>query len=73
MDATWNVQTQTIEDNSISVVSIPSTDKRYYKDSENEEVSYLSDFGSLMERFRQLYSIEETYPLTTILFHFRFS
>ena len=38
------MSTQTIEDNSIAVVSIPSTDKRYFKDSENS-VSYLSDFG----------------------------
>ena len=31
------MSTQTIEDNSIAVVSIPSTDKRYFKNSENEE------------------------------------
>ena len=31
------MSTQTIDDNSIAVVSIPSTDKRYFKDSESEE------------------------------------
>jgi hypothetical protein len=31
----------------------------------------LSDFGYLMVRLKQLYNIEETYPLTMTPFHFK--
>ena len=54
---TWEphgMSTQTIEDNSIAVVSVPSSDKKYFKDSENEECFLFERFWIVLNRFGPL-------------------
>ena len=64
------MSTQTIEDNSISVVSIPSTDKRYYKDSENEECFLFERFWIFDGKIKTIVQYRRNLPTNYDTFSF---
>ena len=64
------MSTQTIEDNSISVVSIPSTDKRYYKDSENEECFMFERFWIVDGKIKTIVQYRRNFPTNYDTFSF---
>ena len=64
------MSTQTIEDNSISVVSIPSTDKRYYKDSENEECFLFERFWIVDGKIQTIVQYRRNFPTNYDTFSF---
>jgi hypothetical protein len=64
------MSTQTIEDNSISVVSIPSTDKRYYKDSEKEECFLFERFWIVDGKIKTIVQYRRNLPTNYDTFSF---
>tara|TARA_B100002019_G_scaffold179763_1_gene155228 strand:- start:131 stop:643 length:513 start_codon:yes stop_codon:yes gene_type:complete len=56
------MSTQTIEDNSIAVVSIPSTDKRYFKDSESEECFLFERFWIVDGKIKTIVQYRRNLP-----------
>jgi len=64
------MSTQTIEDNSIAVVSIPSTDKRYYKDSENEECFIFERFWIVDGKIKTIVQYRRNFPTNYDTFSF---
>ena len=64
------MSTQTIEDNSISVVSIPSTDKRYYKDIESEECFLFERFWIVDGKIKTIVQYRRNLPTNYDTFSF---
>jgi hypothetical protein len=64
------MSTQTIEDNSISVVSIPSTDKRYYKNSEKEECFLFERFWIVDGKIKTIVQYRRNLPTNYDTFSF---
>ena len=64
------MSTQTIEDNSIAVVSIPSTDKRYFKDSENEECFLFERFWIIDGKIKTTIQYRRNFPTNYDTFSF---
>ncbi len=64
------ISTQTIEDNSISVVSVPSTDKRYYKESENEECFLFERFWIVEGKIKTIVQYRRNLPTNYDTFSF---
>jgi hypothetical protein len=64
------MSTQTIEDNSISVVSIPSTDKRYFKDSEKEECFLFERFWIVDGKIKTIVQYRRNLPTNYDTFSF---
>jgi len=64
------MSTQTIEDNSIAVVSIPSTDKRYFKYSENEECFLFERFWIVDGKIQTIVQYRRNFPTNYDTFSF---
>jgi hypothetical protein len=64
------MSTQTIEDSSIAVVSIPSTDKRYFKDSENEECFLFERFWIVDGKIKTIVQYRRNLPTNYDTFSF---
>ena len=64
------MSTQTIEDNSIAVVSIPSTDKRYFKDLENEECFLFERFWIVDGKIKTIVQYRRNFPTNYDIFSF---
>jgi len=64
------MSTQTIEDNSIAVVSIPSTDNRYFKDSENEEYFLFERFWIVDGKIKTIVQYKRNLPTNYDTFSF---
>ena len=64
------MSTQTIEDNSIAVVSIPSTDKRYFKDLENEECFLFERFWIVDGKIQTIVQYRRNFPTNYDTFSF---
>jgi len=64
------MSTQTIEDNSIAVVSIPSTDKRYFKNSETEECFLFERFWIVDGKIKTIVQYRRNLPTNYDTFSF---
>ena len=64
------MSTQTIEDNSIAVVSIPSTDKRYFKNSEMEECFLFERFWIVDGKIKTIVQYRRNLPTNYDTFSF---
>ena len=64
------MSTQTIEDNSIAVVSIPSSDKRYFKDSESEECFLFERFWIVDGKIKTIVQYRRNTPQNYDAFSF---